>query len=338
MREPDRAPTCLLVLCGPPGAGKTTLARALVQLAAQLQQQEHQPAVEVVHICFDELSSPAADGGGGGAGAASGAGSAEQPAFSPAAWRQARAAAFAALGQALGRQPCESPAGLGGAEQLRLVLADDTMHYRSMRQECYGLARAAGAACLLLHLQCSLTVAQQRNTARPAGQRVPAEVLARTLSALEPPGGAGSGAPWEQHCSIVWDAERGVDAAAVWQRVLEAWGPPAPSLADPAEAAAAKAAAQSATAGSLAHAVDVATRQVVADCMQQMSGLCAEERGAAAQQLNASRKALLARLRQQQQQQVVQPDLVPDVDSWVLEFRQQCTHIAQQAAGAPDSV
>ena len=42
------APTCLLVLCGLPGAGKTSLCSSIVQAAAR-------HGVHAVHVCFDEV-------------------------------------------------------------------------------------------------------------------------------------------------------------------------------------------------------------------------------------------------------------------------------------------
>lgn len=47
-----KAPACLLLLCGLPAVGKTTLARALAQHA---QQQGYRCGVRVLHVCFDDF-------------------------------------------------------------------------------------------------------------------------------------------------------------------------------------------------------------------------------------------------------------------------------------------
>ena len=51
VQQDAKAPACLLLLCGLPAAGKTTLARALARHA---EQESAGCGVRVVHICFDE--------------------------------------------------------------------------------------------------------------------------------------------------------------------------------------------------------------------------------------------------------------------------------------------
>jgi predicted ATPase len=64
-QQDAKAPACLLLLCGLPAAGKTTLARALAQRAHM---DGASCGVRVAHVCFDDYQ----QAGGG---------------FEPAAWK-----------------------------------------------------------------------------------------------------------------------------------------------------------------------------------------------------------------------------------------------------------
>ncbi|KAL4457604.1 hypothetical protein ABPG75_012469 [Micractinium tetrahymenae] len=363
-----RAPVCLLLLCGLPGAGKTSVARILAQQASQ-------QGLEVRLISFDELGCQPSGSGGGTAGDSDGSES-----FDATAWQQARLRALAAVEAALRLETSTSSTACGGLQERlqrepcqpqqqhpqqpsappaahRLVIADDNMQLRSMRWQCYSLARAARAAAVLLYVRCSEQLALQRNAARPPAQRVPADVIARMAQKLEEPaggssssssnggactagssssdgactagssssdgactasssrgsrdgGGVGgipadevknnassSSAPaWEAASLVVWDSSQALQpatAAALWQQVWQRWGPAAPPLRDATAEAAARAAAQAVTAASLAHALDVATRQVLSECMGQLAAAAQQGKKVAAQRLNAARRQLL---------------------------------------------
>eukprot|EP00887_Chlorella_sp_A99_P002838 scaffold6.g2838.t1 len=308
------AQCCLLVLCGLPGSGKTTLAKQLVSTAPA----QGDGSLIALHVCFDEL----------------GCGQ-EGEEFSPEAWRRGRRAALAAVEAALAGSDALAPAGAENpaagqqTARRRLVIADDTYHLRSMRSECYALARAHGAAFAQLHLRCTPGLAARRNACRPPGARVPPGIIDRMAAALEPPGAAGA-PPWDRHAIAVDVLEEdgaggmggGPGTAGIWRSVLAAWGRPAPPPLDAEQIEAVKAAARQATAASLVHGVDIACRRAIAEAMQ--AAVPKERRAAAARLLNDARLRLLDELRQRVRQQEGEgwgdDELDGEIGTWAARF------------------
>jgi predicted kinase len=283
MGEGAKAQCCLLALCGLPGAGKSSLAIGL--------QAVDKAGVRCTHVQFDAASAQ----------------------FNPSQWKarpplpalplllhcwQAPHAWPGVPPQASRQRSLDAIASLLAEAQPsghHLVIADDTMHYRSMRRECRRLARDAGAACVQAHVSCPLPLALERNSRRPAGQRIPDAVLRRTAAIFESPAAGGDDA--EGAASLLVDAGRAVSAEAVWGRVWAAWGQPPEPLPDEAHEAAALAAARGATAESAVHQADLACRQALAEALRRLHGLPAGAKAEAARELNEARRRQLAALR-----------------------------------------
>jgi tRNA uridine 5-carbamoylmethylation protein Kti12 len=110
----------------------------------------------------------------------------------------------------------------------RLIVVDDNMYYRSMRQECYRLARQLGTAYVQVHLQVPLELALQRNRDRQPDMQVPESALRRMAASFEEPGAA-AGRLWEKHTLTVGQ-EEGVET--LWARIWLEWGAAPPALPD----------------------------------------------------------------------------------------------------------
>ena len=224
----SRAPACLLTTCGLPGAGKSTLVRALAAFLA-----EDGPGasfgVRVSHVCFDDIERRLL------ATSTSTSASTDPPAFDPATWRAARAEAFAELARLLATRSDDA--------RPHLVVADDTFHYAGMRYQCRQLARRHAAAHVQLYLSSDPDAASRRNEARATP--VPRDAFVRMADQMEPPDPA-KRAFERRGLVVLTERERGLahdpaaetttssfeggskalEAAArlAWDRVARAWG------------------------------------------------------------------------------------------------------------------
>jgi len=260
----DASKTLVLVLCGLPGVGKTTLARALARRARESGHDAH-------HARYDarELRAMTREDG--------------TTAFEPARWRAARAEAAADVDAATRR---------GNAREdgvKTVVIVDDNMYYRGMRWEVFRAAREARASCACAHVTAPTNEARRRNRSREGAEAVPEEVFERMTRAFEAPAVTtpGDGATFP---AFVVDATGETDVDAAWSRALEFWGPAPDVPASEAERELEREAARAETAKSALHALDVRARasvsRVVADAAD-------ARRAAVAAAANEARRALL---------------------------------------------
>jgi predicted kinase len=261
----------LLLLCGLPGSGKSSLASALASAAPAVRA----PAYVVTVISTDDVE------------AASGA------AWSPAGWHAARERAAAAAAAAL-----RDAAAASTAAARRIIVIDDTLSLRSMRKAHWALARRAGAALLAAHVHADEALSAARDGGRSGRACVGAAVVARAAAAFESPcgvgaacGGGGGGGGGEASRALCLDATApladGVRALQARLAARETWRTLPASATDAADAARAQ------TAASVAHALDLALRRCVAAAVA--SG--GVDRAALAARANAARLRALAALR-----------------------------------------
>ncbi|GAX73447.1 hypothetical protein CEUSTIGMA_g899.t1 [Chlamydomonas eustigma] len=286
---------CILVLCGLPGCGKTTLSKGLVSVALA----DKTENFHVVHLNFDDLLLDQLD--------------TAQTHFSPEEWKSSRQTAFSRLEAIVSGKEhhwigTNTPCSHGGVDQHYLhggmdkehvpyqprtghagapllIVVDDNMQYRSMRYRCYQIARKYNAAFLQIYMECPLQLSLQRNAARSGASnhtkciedatrqdlRVPDASILRMATVLEPPNSTLN--PWES-CVLTCSALE-PNNTALWLRVLDwvntSWSqyPPNLPLIDEDQLQAKLQEARSATAASMLHQLDVHSRAQLSDLLSE---------------------------------------------------------------------
>jgi O-phosphoseryl-tRNA(Sec) kinase len=180
----DIARACLLTMCGLPGAGKSTLARAVAARAES-------DGIRVSLVSFDDVErrlasekSEASASRGDDAGGST-------PGFDAATWKAARLEALATVERLLLSEAEASVGEDGGGEKddrrRALIIADDNFYYAGMRQQCHRIARRTNAAHAQLFVSISVAQAHARNESRHLNDVVPRDALERMADQFEPP-------------------------------------------------------------------------------------------------------------------------------------------------------
>ena len=286
---------CLLLLCGLPGAGKSTLARRIVRdfaTAERLQALLHAHGAHprAVCVCLDDIQRGLLMSSG--AAPATSQGNAEPI-------TGMRSAPCVVAGRDGDRGRCESgddgvgaaaggPAGEESEELLAwkqarcaakqeaeaalatgeatLVVVDDNFYYRSMRYTFCQLARKYRVGLLTVVVECDVTLALERNRQRCEAERVPDAVIEKMAARLELPDP--SAHAWERNTLFLNSAEADAWDRFEWERVAQAWLDPLLDE-DEAEKRAHTAAQDRAkTRDSFLHALDLHLRQQVGRAMQ----------------------------------------------------------------------
>jgi len=287
----------LVVLCGLPASGKSTLAKALARHAES-------SGVRAVCVHFDDWERARQDADGG---------------FDPVAWKAARGRGMEAARAALQRDQKNQR----GSSNV-VVILDDTMHYTSMRLQCWKLARACGSTYCQVHVDCPLTLCLERNAMRDDATRIPDEVMERMNSTFEAPTGKH---PWDAHTVVAVSTDRETDDhedpavhfRSVWgdiQRVKLLAPPMATeSELDPM--------IRKLTTETVAHQVDIQTRRVMAEHIAGCVARGSTEVGSMALKLNSVRRDTLNACKKSLGDGGGDDDGDPEVtiDQWVSAFR-----------------
>ena len=280
----ERASAFALILCGLPGAGKTTFAKALVERATR-------EGLDAFHACFDAYErrrrNDENDDGDDD----------DDDAFDREAWRAARVDAMDAATAVV-----ENATNANGT----LVVVDDNMYYEGMRWRAFRRMREARASCATAYVKAGgvgergdgASLAAERNKSRDAADVVREDVFERMRSVFEPPklSEPGDGAAFpafvvDTSVSVSDDGGGGVDDD-VWARVVSYWGEAAPTPKSEEDLEKERNEARAITAKSSIHALDIRARTKVSSAVQN-----AAERGGdvakVAQMANDARRRLL---------------------------------------------
>ena len=165
----DRPSPLMLLLCGLPGSGKTTLSR---QLARTMRTN----GIPTEVLRFDLHEKKAYE-------------RSKTSKFEPESWKSAREACFRALRDVMDEEEEEEEE----RKRHRCVILDDTMHYKSMRREAYRYAREFRAAFVVVHVDVDEKECWERNSRREDGDvlKVPREAFERLKAAFDAPGKGG---------------------------------------------------------------------------------------------------------------------------------------------------
>ena len=166
----DRPSPLILLLCGLPGSGKTTLSR-------QLSKTMRTNGIPTEVLRFDAHEKKAYE-------------ESKTSKFEPESWKNAREACFRALRDLMDEDEDEEDE---EERKRRCVILDDTMHYKSMRREAYRYAREFRAAFVVVHVDVDEKECWERNSRREDGDvlKVPREAFERLKAAFDAPGKGG---------------------------------------------------------------------------------------------------------------------------------------------------
>ena len=262
----------MIVLCGVPGSGKSTLARFLVKLAEQ-------DGYPVKHIHFDQVLH-------------------DMPDFDPSVWK---VRTFIYLAYILydvmtriydyvvqvSRDACMEEAGRYLSNGY-IVIMDDTMHYRSMRLECWKIARVHSSCYCQVLLDCEFSLCCQRNEQRSGTEKVPSQVMDRMREIFEPP--KGDKYPWDS-LTIVMHPEDSTHRT--WREITSNfWNNPAPPLQVESEL---DPTIRQLTTETIIHQVDIQSRKIIGEYVGRLSN--SHSKGEIAMLMNTQRQDILDKCR-----------------------------------------
>ncbi|KAG1708413.1 hypothetical protein DVH05_025092 [Phytophthora capsici] len=158
----------LVLVCGLPGAGKTTLVKQLVATACSISSRLHE------RISFDDLYEQHVTAEG------------KPGEFDPEKWKMCQQDMLKRVSNRLKEQ--NDPVHRNECNQL-VLLVDDNFQYRSLRKRFFHLTAKLNCGFGVLYVDVPLDICRERNAGRNKREQVPSEVFERMAAAFEPPNG-----------------------------------------------------------------------------------------------------------------------------------------------------
>lgn len=182
-----------------------------------------------------------------------------------------------------------------------IVIADDTMHYRSMRAECWKLARLCNAWYAQIYLECPFEVCKMRNSARRGINVVPENSLLRLYDIFEAPDDTKAAKyPFDSFTLRVNAAEKALEQNGdgiingIWKQLELSWKDPLPPMRTETEM---DNLILELTTRTFSHQVDIMSRKIVGRCMGSLKNESSKDlKRSVAKELHMRRRELLDRL------------------------------------------
>lgn len=204
-----------------------------------------------------------------------------------------------------------------------IVIMDDTMHYRSMRLQCWKIARLHSSCYCQIYVDCDFSVCCARNAERPPATRLPSAVMDRMRLIFEPPNQ--SKHPWDALTIQCPGDAVGDTIDSIWKIIVSKfWNDPAPPLRVESEL---DPTIRELTTETCTHQVDIQSRKIIGEFVNSVSN--SQIKGNIAFLMNQERQALLDRCRKTQTNQWGS-DLDDSVKYWLDGYRQTCITIVRQ--------
>ena len=182
-----------------------------------------------------------------------------------------------------------------------IVIADDTMHYRSMRAECWKIARLCNAWYAQIYLECPFEVCKMRNSARQGIHAVPEDSLLRLHDIFEAPDDTKAAKyPFDSFTVRLNSAENALKMddriiGVLWKQLEMSWKGPLPPMEIESEV---DALIVELTTKTISHQVDIMSRRIVGACMSSIQNECPNDlKRSVAEELQMRRRELLNHLR-----------------------------------------
>lgn len=201
-----------------------------------------------------------------------------------------------------------------------IVIMDDTMHYQSMRLQCWKMARLHRLCYCQVYMDCEYNACVGRNQERGENARVPDSIMERMRDIFERPG---TQRPWDRltvRFNIEFD-----NVDALWEVIRSKyWSTPAPALEAESQL---DTMIRQVTAETCSHQVDILTRKALSESLNNVSR---KNIAYLARILNRDRRDVLKKYRHFLARQAFQDNSDQDsIQIWTNHFKLHCQSIIE---------